>query len=170
MRNRKLEQEKKSKTYELRRVSHMENGKLIAQKNDPLHLKACMLYWAEGTKKKKGNFTFTNCDINMHLIMMEFIKKYFPQYIKEMKFTVNYYETDSIKEKDILDFWCKTLSINPSQFNKLTERSKYYKIPSTLKYQYGIFVMRLFKREILYHIFGAINEYCSKEIFSSKLY
>lgn len=147
----------------LRRLQSMLEGKAQAQKCEELHLKACMLYWAEGSKG--GAFIFTNCDINMHKIIKDFLTKYFPD--SEPRGLISYYPSNDISYEEIRKFWSEQLNIEESLFLKPTNRSKYYKKPQKIKYPYGIFSIQVYERKLLYHIYGAINEYTKKEIFNA---
>jgi hypothetical protein len=135
--------------------SYENQGRLMASKKDPLHFAAVMLYWAEGTKV---TMQFTNTNVEMHKIIIAFLRKYFPE--KTIKVSLNYYKTGPISYENIQDYWIKALDLRREDFMKPTEREKYYSTDTkTLKYPYGILRLCCFSVEVLYHIRGAIDEY-----------
>jgi hypothetical protein len=148
------------------RESYIKSGECKAKNNEPLHIKACMLYWAEGSKMKNV-FQFTNCDVTTHKIMMEFLRHYFPEQTKRLKVRVNYYPSPELSYDDIKNYWKKELGINDNQFNKATDRTKYYKSPTNNKYPYGILQLQLCSTEVIQHIFGGINTYVDDTIFNA---
>ncbi len=50
--------------YREKRRRYQAEGRAKAREMDPLHLAGCMLYWAEG-KKRKNTLAFTNSDAGM---------------------------------------------------------------------------------------------------------
>jgi hypothetical protein len=149
--NKNLVLEKTARVHEL----YEQNGKSTALKKDPLHFAAVMLYWAEGTKV---TMQFTNSNVEMHKIVIAFLRKYFSE--KTIKVSLNYYKTGQISYEEIQNYWIKELNIRKEDFMKPTEREKYYPAnPKNLKYPYGILRLCCFSVEVLYHIRGAIDEY-----------
>ena len=49
-----------------RRAAYQADGRAAAREHDPLHLAGCMLYWAEGAKRR-NTIQFTNSDSRMLL-------------------------------------------------------------------------------------------------------
>lgn len=150
----------------LLRESYIHAGINEAKKNEILHIKACMLYWAEGSKQR-NMFQFTNCDVNTHKIMILFLKKYFPTQITKLKARINYYSSQSLSYDDIKNYWKHELDLTDDQFIKPTDRAKYYKLPSTNKYPYGILQIQLNSTELVHNVFGSINQYIGTNIYSA---
>jgi len=150
----------------LLRESYLQDGINQAKKNEILHIKACMLYWAEGSKQK-NMFQFTNCDINTHKIIISFLIKYFPNHFKKLKARINYYSSQELSYDDIKNYWKKELLLTDDQFIKPTDRTKYYKSPSNNKYPYGILQIQLNSTELIHNIFGSINEYVGTKLYSA---
>ncbi len=162
--NTKFTDKQKQDAYNLREL-YMKHGYNQAEKNEPLHIKACMLYWAEGSKSSRSLY-FVNCDPNTHLIMLNFIKTYFPNHEKKLRGLISFYPSKEIIYDDVLQYWSKITSIPLTQFTKPIDRSKYYKSPKVNKFPNGIFRLSISSVEILYHIYGSINFYVGKSIFN----
>lgn len=56
------------------RVSYQNEGRIKAQEGDPLHLTGCMLYWAEG-RKKRDTCSFSNSDAEMMFTFVRFLRE-----------------------------------------------------------------------------------------------
>ena len=147
------------------RQNYMRRGYEDAQNNDPLHIKACMLYWAEGSKKS-SQLQFTTCDPKMHVIMLQFLRKYFPQFEDRIRGYVNFYPSKDNPYSKVLNYWIQVTNIPASRFNKPTDRSIYYDAPKNNKFSNGIMRISVSSVEILQYIYGAINYYVGEEIFS----
>lgn len=147
----------KEKARQLRE-KQQQTGKMQAQLLEPLHLTACMLYWAEGSKSK-NMFQFTNCDPEMHKILLMFIRKYFPQFLSRLRFRVNFYPTPTLPYEKVRDFWCQELGVSPDAFTKPTDKSKYYTQPKINKYPNGVLYMQASVTEVIQHVLGAIDAY-----------
>lgn len=152
--------------YALKRREYMLKGYNDASLNEPLHIKACMLYWAEGTKRPNA-FDFTNCDATMHLIILQFVRKYFPQLETKIKGAINFYPSETNSYDKVVQYWSNILHIPLNQFNKPTDRSKYYTMsPGDNKYTNGIMKIRISSAELISYVYGAINYYVGKTIFT----
>lgn len=162
--NNKYTEKQKQDGY-LRREFYMKKGYEDAKQNNPLHIKSCMLYWAEGSKKST-TFEFTNCDPMTHIIMLQFLRTYFPDKENKIRGMINFYPTPNNLYEEVLKYWINIANIPPSQFTKPTDRSRYYKLPKNNKYPNGIFRLSVNSVEIIYYVYGAINFYAGKNIFN----
>jgi hypothetical protein len=160
----KFNEKQKIDAYLLRQL-YMKHGYEDAQKNDPLHIKACILYWAEGSKKPHA-FEFTNCDPQTHVIILQFLRKYFPQLESKIRGCINFYPSVNNPYTKVLNYWANCISILPVQFTKPTDRSRYYDFPKNNKYPNGILRISISSVEVIYYIYGALNYYSNKEIFT----
>lgn len=147
------------------REIYFNQGKELAKRNDPLHIKGCMLYWAEGTKSR-NSFGFSNCEVEIHRLMISFLKQTFPKHFHKLKVRVNFYPSKTNTYESVQHFWCNQLGIERHQFNKHTDRSKYYASPKINKYPNGILSLGLNSTEIVQHIYGAINEYIGTNLYN----
>src|SRR3954469_1755577 len=53
------------------RLAAQERGRKLARAGDPLHCAGCMLFWAEGSKRR-NHVTFTNADSEMVRYFLRF--------------------------------------------------------------------------------------------------
>lgn len=151
------------------RESYMMSGQRQAKKNDVLHIKGCMLYWAEGSKNS-NLFGFTNCDVEANKMMLEFLRKFFPIQSKKIKVRVNFYPSETNTYEKVKQYWKNELNLTDESFNKFTDRSKYYNPPKHNKYPNGILNIQINSTEVANHIFGAINHYVGKNIYTANQY
>lgn len=142
----------------LLREKQQQIGREKALEMEPLHLAGCMLYWAEGTKAINA-FQFTNCNPNMHRIILAFIKKFFPQFVCRLRFRISFYPSSDNTYDSVRQYWCQELGVEASSFTKPTDKSKYYSKPKTNKYKNGVLYIQVGATEMLQHITGAIEIY-----------
>ena len=150
----------------LTRQSYINSGKSQASKNESLHTKACILYWAEGSKNRNV-FGFTNCDVETHRLMITFLHRYFPEQSKKLKARINFYPSSNNTYECVRNYWMKELDLLIDNFYNPTNRSKYYKQPKINKYPNGILQLQINSTEVVQHIFGGINYYIGRDIYHS---
>jgi len=160
----KYTEKQKSDAASLRQL-YINRGYEVAQQNEPLHIKACILYWAEGSKKP-CLFQFTNCDPETHIIVLQFLRKYFPQLEGRIRGWINFYPSQSNPYEKVLNYWVDKTNIPAEHFTKPTDRSLYYKMPKNNKYPNGVMRISVSSVELLHYIYGAINYYANKELFT----
>ena len=90
------------------RQNASESGRELARLNIPLHLMACMLYWAEGGKTE-GSFNFSNSDVNMCKIIVKFLKIYFPNVKITLK--LQGYLDHGLTKQQIIKYWLDELEL-----------------------------------------------------------
>lgn len=147
-----------------RYTTFMDAGAKIAARNEPLHIKACMLFWGEGSKRK-NLFIFTNCEVETHRLMVQFINFYFPHLTAKIRALITFYPTVENPYEKVLNFWCDALNLKANQFTKPTDKSKYYSKPKTLKSTTGVLRISIGSTELTQHLFGAINHYIGTPLF-----
>jgi hypothetical protein len=132
-----------------------QEGTKAAESGDPLHLMATMLYWAEGGK---ANMQFTNTSVEMHRIIVAFLRKYFPD--KRIKLGINYYKTGELTYTQIQDYWMAELGLSRDDFIRPTERERYYsRGDKVLPSPYGVARIYCYSRQVLCHLQGAADYY-----------
>lgn len=156
---------KQTLKFQQLRLEYLNSGIESAKNNDPLHIKACILYWAEGSKSK-NIFQFTNCEPETHKIIISYVAKYFPFLINKITGYVNFYPDETNTYEKVQNFWIRELDLKENQFRQFTDRSKYYPKPENNKFTNGILKLQINSTELLFNTYGAINHYCNKELFS----
>ena len=124
-----------------------------------MHSTGCMLYWAEGSKGK-WSVEFANSNVEMVKIFVNFIDRCFDA---KDKITVNIhcYLNNGISEDDVHLYWVKHLNLDLSCFRKLIvpKKHKFSQVKKKGKLPYGVCHIRIHSVELLYRIYGAIEEY-----------
>ena len=144
----------------LRRQRWQEEGR-AARLGEPLHFAGCLLYWAEGAKKR-NIVSFSNSDVNMVRLFRRFLEECFGLGPRDLTFRAHVYLNNGLSISEIEDYWLSALDLNRSclrghQINKRpapTSGRKANKLP------YGVGNVDVLKSTWLaQHIFGAIQEY-----------
>ena len=145
-----------AKKMQQQRKKYQEEGKELAKKMEPLHIKGCMLYWAEGTKNQNACI-FTNTDVNMVKLFLSFIKTYFKVNNEDFTIYFNCYVSPTNTIQNIEKYWLDELKLPQQCLRKhqvkIDASNKKNKLP------YGVCTIRCGGVDIVQHIFGAISEY-----------
>lgn len=145
-----------SKKHLLQRRNHQVSGREYARLNRPLHLKGCMLYWAEGSKDR-NRLEFVNSDIHMMALFVKFLRHELKVTNDIISIRITCHATQQEKINMIEAFWLQLLKLP-----KKALRKTQIKIGTTSrrnKLKYGMCSIRVDRTELVQHIFGAIQEY-----------
>lgn len=153
-----LRSESHSMTFQLRRERFQERGRFAIQKNEPLYIAGCMLYWGEG-RKDINVCSISNSELPMLCIFKKFLLQYFRVDNGDITISVNAY-TDHRSKKEIEEYWMNGLSLTNANLRKGT----WNQYPSSSKKsaeksEYGTCTFSVCKTEIVQEIFGAIQEF-----------
>lgn len=141
------------------RAGYQEAGRLRARQEDSLHMAGCMLYWAEG-EKRRCDVAFANSDPNMVAFFVYFLGSCSGVQKHEIAVNVNCFD-DCLTVSEIEDFWLTRLEIPRPGLRKSTVNyfSSYSQKKRVNKLKYGTCRVVVHKTEIVQNIFGAIQEY-----------
>jgi transcriptional regulator with XRE-family HTH domain len=89
------------------------HGRELARRADPLHVKGCMLYWAEGTKRR-NTAIFVNSDLNMVRLFLRFLRECYGVVDDRVALSVNCYETNGMTAGEITAWWLSALGLPDS--------------------------------------------------------
>ena len=151
--------QEKIKTHRSRRDVFREEGGIKAAMGDPLHLKGCMLYWAEGGKQR-NRMHFCNSDPTMIKLFMSFLIDCFrvsPNSVIVRVFCyddVNPLESILAYWEEIIDFpgfQMKSAVVN--RYNSLSKGKRVGKLA------YGTCHIHVDSTAIMQHIYGALEVY-----------
>lgn len=138
------------------RKTAQREGQERAQQGDALHEMGCILYWAEGAKRKSG-IHLINTDPDMLIFFMRFLRESLN--VPDEWVSLNIYcNTEDIQEHErIKRYWLQTLQLPLSSFRKVL-------IKLESKHQHseqdnGICTIQVHRTHLVMHIFGAIQEY-----------
>ncbi len=142
--------------FRKRRIKYQEQGRIDAESGNLLHLKGCMLYWAEGTKVG-SRVSFVNGDPNMVKLFVRFLIECLDVDREAIKISIVAYE-DLYNSEQIKQFWLSLLDLPDTSLANY--KGKVPTKESTKKLGYGLCQVRVYKVEILQRIYGAIGSYC----------
>ena len=142
------------------RLMAQEEGRMLASRGDVLHAAGCMLYWAEGSKRR-NQLVFSNSDPEMIRFFVGFLRAYFSLDEQCMRITCNLFADHVDRQRQIEDFWLETCGVPRSCLCKSTVNvhSKYSKKRRTNRLPYGTCRVVVSRTSITQSIFGAIQEY-----------
>jgi hypothetical protein len=127
---------------------------------DPLHMAGCMLYWAEG-EKRRNQVVFTNSDVAMVQFFMRFLRELGvrPQ---DCRIRLNVYTNNGLPLKEIERHWLRALGLPASCLRG--HSINHYPTSSSgrrrKKLPYGVCTLTVARStELVQHIYGAIQEY-----------
>jgi hypothetical protein len=143
-----------------KRRRHQERGRSDARRGDPLHHAGCMLYWAEGGKRRNV-LQFCNSDPHMLAFFRRFLCECFDVDPADLKLRLHVYLNGDLTLDEIEDFWIEKLDLPKSSLrghsiNPLPTSSsgkKKNRLP------YGVGTLYLYDTSIVQRIYGAIQEY-----------
>ena len=147
----------------LRREARMlaqEEGRQRAGIADPMHVAGCMLYWAEGDKRR-NHVRFSNSDPEMVRLFVTFLRKYFSVRDDEIRITCNLFADHLERQQEIERFWLDTAGLPPACLRRSTVNiySKYSKKKRRNKLPYGTCRVTVSRTRVVQSIYGAIQEY-----------
>lgn len=150
-----------------KRLLYQEHGKIDTLTSNTLHLKGCMLYWAEGAKCKNA-VRFCNSDPDMMNLFIKFLRDCF--YLSNEMFNIRIYchTNNGLTLNEIEDYWISLLQLDRSNLRKgnTNMKSTSSKGLRKNKLRYGICYLIVNSTEIVQRIFGAIKQYSGiKDIY-----
>ncbi len=150
--------------HRARRREYQEQGRAAARAGDPLHLAGCMLYWAEGSKRR-GTVRLTNSDVNMVAFFKRFLTTCFSVEPSDLRLSLHVYTGNGLSVREIEEHWLTALDLPRSCLRKhslnplptSSSGAKRNKLP------YGVCTLVVHDTRIAQHIYGAIQEYAGFE-------
>ncbi|MFA5760137.1 MAG: helix-turn-helix transcriptional regulator, partial [Clostridia bacterium] len=141
-----------------RRRKYQEIGRIKAKTEEILFVQGCMLYWGEGAKGRK--IDFTNTDPLMIVLFVKFLKKYFNVKNEKIKIFINCYLNNNLTLEEIKNYWLNLLKLDNRSLGKCyTKKGEIQDTGNVKKYPYGTCKIVVYNLEIVQQIFGAIKEY-----------
>jgi hypothetical protein len=137
-----------------KRIAYQEEGRQKAREGRPLHLKGCMLYWAEGAKTKNSVY-FVNSDPNMMKLFIDFLREELGARDGKMSVTIHCHQPEDVER--IEQFWLTLLKL--TRKNLRTTQIKQGSNSRRNVLENGVCGLRVSNTRLIQHIFGAIQEY-----------
>jgi hypothetical protein len=142
------------------RASCQEDGRVVAREGDPLHQAGCMLYWAEGAKRR-NTIQFTNSDPHMLAFFRRFLVEAMAIEVDEITMSINVYTNNGMAIEEIERYWLDLLELPPSSVRKhmLNHMPTSSSGRASNKLPYGVVTLNVHSTWMVQHIYGAIQEY-----------
>jgi transposase-like protein len=143
----------KEQSLERRRV-YQQQGREVAKHCEQGYAMGCMLFWAEGSKKR-NSAVFTNTDGDMVAFFVRFLKKHFGCRVEDFTIRLNAYLDNGKSVEDIERYWSNKLELVRGCIRK----SVYKRGDGNGgKYPYGVCSVQVCSGEIAQKLFGSIQE------------
>jgi transcriptional regulator with XRE-family HTH domain len=142
------------------RIAAQLKGRELARNADPLHLKGCMLYWAEGSKHR-NRATFTNSDPEMARHFVRFLRECYAISDDRIGLTVNCYAGNGPTPAEIVEWWLRELDLpevcaRAPVVNRISSASR---LRRGHVLRYGTARIDVHSVDLVQSIYGAIQEY-----------
>ena len=152
----------KVRTREARLVSQA-LGRMIARIDDPLHRAGCMLFWAEGSKKRNA-VAFTNSDADMMELFLRFLRECYDVADERVCLSINCFLGNGKTLAEIEAWWLERLELpatclRKAIVNRPSSASKGVRRPLL----HGTARITVNSTRIVQTIYGAIQEYAGIE-------
>lgn len=153
----------KSMTHRKLRMSYQQQGRSDAQHSlkagDFLHIKGCMLYWAEGGKCK-NSVRLGNSDVCLLRLFVRFLRDCYVVRDANIKITVLAYSNNGMTVEEIKSYWLHELGLVEASVKVSVDRDKRVKTGSRKNiHKYGICEVVVHDTQVVQCIYGAIKEY-----------
>jgi hypothetical protein len=146
------------------RVAAQEDGRAAARRADPLHVQGCMLYWAEGSKRR-NQAILTNSDPDLLRMFVRFLRSCYGVPDEKIALSVNCHLGNGLTLDEIEGWWLGRLELPPSSLRKAIVNR-----PSSASarrrghvLEYGTARVSVCSVRIVQSIYGAIQEYAGIE-------
>ena len=142
-----------------KREAFQEQGREQARHGDWLHLAGCMLYWAEGAKKR-GVTHFANSDPNMIELFMRFLRESLNVPEHKLRIRILCYLGQGLTQEEIENYWLNLLNLDRDRMQETGVNVR----PSSSKQKgrilkYGVCHISVGSIKFTQQIYGAIQEY-----------
>lgn len=135
------------------RANMQAEGRAAARGANPLHLAGCMLYWAEGAKRRNA-IQFTNSDSRMVAFFRGFLVETLGIEPHEIYLSINVYTNNGMSFEAIKRYWLGHVLNHMPTSSSGQARNK---LP------YGVARLTVHQTCMVQHIYGAIQEYAQFE-------
>lgn len=142
------------------RREFQEMGRDIARTSDPGHVAGCMLFWAEGSRRR-NTVVFTNSDPAMVRYFAQFLRTQFAVADDAFRIDCNLFADHVERQREIERFWLDMLDLPASCLRKSTVNvySKYSQKKRQNKLPYGTVRVCVHSTRVVQSIYGSIQEY-----------
>ena len=152
--------ERSAATARAIRRAYQDDGRKLARERDASYAAGCMLYWAEGSKKR-NQVCLVNSDPELVGCFARFLREHFDVAPRAMRVTCNLFADHIDRQQEIEAFWLRELGLPDSCLLKSTVNvySKYSLKKRSGKLPYGTARLVVYSTRIVQTIYGSIQEY-----------
>ncbi|MGH2968281.1 MAG: helix-turn-helix domain-containing protein [Solirubrobacteraceae bacterium] len=134
-------------------------GRGRAAAADPLHLMGCMLYWAEGSKRR-NQLVFTNSDPDMMATFVRFLRECYGVPDDRLRLTVNVHLGNGLSIREVESWWLDRLGLPRSALcHPVVNRISSASLRKRRTLPYGTARLVLCSTEVVQSIYGAVQAY-----------
>lgn len=147
-----------------KRLAYQAEGRAKAHTGDPLHLAGCMLYWAEGAKRRDA-VLFVNSDAEMIHYFVTFLRHSLKVADSDIRIRITAYLDQGLDAQAITAYWLKLLDLTDDNLTKCRFNQKPVSSRQRgRKLLYGVCEVNVNSTRLTQHIFGAIQEYIGVDV------
>lgn len=141
------------------RQTYQEEGRRRAREGDHSYAAGCMLYWAEGSKRR-NYVKLTNSDSELLACFVRFLRQHFGVSGDRLRLDCNLFADHLDRQREIEDFWLDRLGLGRDSLRKSTVNtySKYSRKLRANKLPYGTAAVVLHDTRVVQTIYGSIQE------------
>jgi hypothetical protein len=142
------------------RAEAQQSGRERARSLDPLHLAGCMLFWAEGDKRR-NSVRLTNSDPTLLHLFVLFLRRCYDVDVGRIAVTCYLFADHCDRQREIEEFWLRTLELPDCCLRKsiVNVYSKYSQKKRCNKLPWGTCKVAYCDSRTAQSIYGAIQEY-----------
>lgn len=142
------------------RANMQAEGRAAAHSGNALHLAGCMLYWAEGGKRRNA-IQFTNSDARMVAFFRKFLVEALGIEPHEIHLSINVYTNNGMSFEEIERYWLDLVQLprSSSRSHVLNHMPTSSSGRARNKLPYGVARLSVHQTCMVQHIYGAIQEY-----------
>jgi hypothetical protein len=142
------------------RAASQAEGREAARRASALHLAGCMLYWAEGGKRRNG-IQFSNSDARMLVLFRKFLVVALGIAPGDIHLSINVYTNNGMGIDEIERYWLDLLDLPDSSARNhvLNHTPTSSSGRARNKLPYGVARLTVHQTRMVQHIYGAIQEY-----------
>jgi hypothetical protein len=146
-----------------KRLAAQRHGRKSARRNDPLHLAGCMLFWAEGSKKR-NRVEFTNSDPDMVRRFLGFLRECYSVPDADVALVLNVHLNNGLDLGVIESWWLERLGLPRASAGSHTVNTYSRASRGTRRtLPYGTARVTVHSTFVVQSIYGAIQEYAGIE-------
>jgi transposase-like protein len=147
----------------VKRLAAQDHGRRLARLHEPLHMTGCMLYWAEGSKRR-NDVEFTNSDPDMVRTFVEFLSRCYGVARDDVRLTLNVHLDNGLRLDEIENWWLTRLRLPRRCLGSHTvNRHSRASSRTRRSLPYGTARVVVHSTFIVQSIYGAIQEYAGAD-------